>query len=103
MFNNNNNNINYNNLKIKKNNTYNNKNNMFFNDDKLFIDQETPTPYYQENNKIDEERLTNSINILERASYLNNNNIKNDKKISKNNHKEESFWDKLLKPFKCGD
>ena len=101
--NNNNNNINYNNLKIKKNNTYSNKNNMFFNDDKLFIDQETPTPYYQENNKIDEERLTNSINILERASYLNNNNIKNDKKISKNNHKEESFWDKLLKPFKCGE
>ena len=103
LFNNNNNN--YNNLKIKKNITYSNKNNMFINDDKLFIDQETPTPYYEENNKIDEERLTNSINILERASHLNKNNIKNDKKISEKNknHKEESFWDKLLKPFKCGD
>jgi serine/threonine protein kinase len=109
---NNNNNNNNNKNKIIKNKTYSTKNtnNILLNDDdKLFIDQETPTPYYQEKNKIEEERLTNSISILERASDLNRINIKNDKKISDNNlnknknHKEESFWEKLLRPFKCGD
>ena len=77
------------------------KNNQKNNNEKLFIDEmNTPTPYGSKTGNLN---LDNAIDLFQNANKLKENNEKNDQKNSENVHKEKSFWEKLLAPFKCGD
>ena len=71
------------------------------NNEKLFIDEmNTPTPY---SSKTENLNLDNAIGLLQNANKLKENNEKVDKKNPEKVHKEPSFWDRILAPFKCGD
>ncbi len=71
------------------------------NNEKLFIDEmNTPTPY---SSKTENLNLDNAIGLLQNANKLKENNEKVDKKNPEKVHKEPSFWQRILAPFKCGD
>jgi hypothetical protein len=71
------------------------------NNEKLFIDEmSTPTPY---SSKTENLNLDNAIGLLQNANKLKENNEKVDKKNPEKVHKEPSFWERILAPFKCGD
>ena len=77
------------------------KNNQKNNNEKLFIEEmNTPTPYGSKTGNLN---LDNAIDLFQNANKLKENNEKNDQKNPENVHKEKSFWERILAPFKCGD